>query len=63
MRLANDIRNRTEGVESLPSGLACVDLPQIAPLLPRFGGLDREPGRELVGIGSSLLELARLDRA
>lgn len=31
--------------------LGCVDLPQIAPLFPRFGGLDREPGRELVGIG------------
>jgi hypothetical protein len=39
-----------------------VDLPQIAPLFPQFGGLDREPGRELVGIGvgASLLELARL---
>jgi hypothetical protein len=33
---------------------ACVDLPQIAPLFPRFGGLDREPGRELVGIGIEL---------
>jgi len=33
-----------------------VDLSQIAPLFPRFGGLDREPGRELVGIG---IELAR----
>jgi len=32
----------------------CVDLPQIAPLFPRFGGLDCEPGRELVGIGIEL---------
>jgi len=34
--------------------LLCVDLPQIAPLFPRFGCLDREPGRELVGIGIEL---------
>jgi hypothetical protein len=33
----------------------CVDLPQIAPLFPRFGGLDREPGRELLGIGIELV--------
>jgi hypothetical protein len=32
----------------------CVDLPQIAPLFPRFGGLDREPGREFLGIGIEL---------
>jgi hypothetical protein len=25
-----------------------VDLPQIAPLFARFGGLDRKPGRELL---------------
>jgi hypothetical protein len=32
----------------------CVDLPQIAPLFPRFGGLDSEPGRELLDIGIEL---------
>ncbi|MDR6890944.1 MULTISPECIES: hypothetical protein [Variovorax] len=31
-----------------------MDLPQIAPLLPRSGGLDRESGRELIGMGIEL---------
>jgi hypothetical protein len=31
-----------------------VELPQIAPLSPRFGGLNREPSRELIGIGVQL---------
>jgi len=31
-----------------------MDLPQIAPLFPRIGDLDHEPGRELLGIGGEL---------